>query len=35
MAAWTDFQWTKEPLYFVPDAIASTPAPTMKSRSFQ
>jgi hypothetical protein len=35
VGAWTDFQWAKEPHYFIPDAIASIPAGEIKGRSFQ
>lgn len=33
--AWTEFQWLKEPLYFIPDSIQNTTPTDIKSRSFQ
>lgn len=35
VGTWTDFQWIKEPHYFIPDAIANFSANDIKGRSFQ
>jgi hypothetical protein len=34
-SAWTEFQWVKEPLYFIPDSIANAQPAEIRSRSFQ